>query len=186
MALTIEQFAPFCIERERERVFPVLLDAMTRWKIDEPLEVAAFLATVAHESARFYYWQEIASGWAYDITRNPKKALRLGNRWPGDGPKFKGHGPIQVTGRDNHRAATKAFGEGMGVDFEKDPQLLTTPKYGIEAACWFWASHGLNELAQAGKFFETQQRVNGTKGEVPPNHWAERQALYVRAVKAVR
>lgn len=180
--MTNDQIAPFCITNQQAAVLPVLNDAMQRWKIDDRMEVAAFMATIAHESGKFYYWEELASGWAYDITRNPRKALELGNRLPGDGPRFKGHGPIQITGRDNHRAATKAFGTLFGVDFEADPKLLTTPKYGIEAACWFWVSHGLNEIAQTGNFFLTQQRVNGTRGNNPPNHWAERRAYYDKAL----
>lgn len=173
---------PFITPSERARVTPVLLEAMARWKIDSKLEVAAFLATLAHESARFIYWEELASGTAYDITRNPKKALRLGNRWPGDGKKYKGRGPIQITGRDNYRAATKAFGAVNGIDFEKEPTLLATPKWGIEAACWFWVSHGLNEVAESGDFGRTQKVVNGA---FPPNHWKERQEFYKKALSVL-
>ena len=53
-------------------------------------------ANLAHESCNFVYMQEIASGEAYNGRSD------LGNVYPGDGPKFKGCGPLQLTGRHNH------------------------------------------------------------------------------------
>ncbi len=55
----------------------------------------------------------------------------------GDGVKFKGHGPIQITGR----AAHKACGQFLGVDLVKDPRLLTKPEYGLFSAAWFWSRY---------------------------------------------
>ena len=64
---------------------------------------AGFLAQLAHESGQLRYMEEIASGSAYEGRRD------LGNTQPGDGVRFKGRGPIQLTGRSNYRHEDTAF-----------------------------------------------------------------------------
>src|SRR5690606_6779021 len=75
---------------------------------------------------------------------------RLGNgpEASGDGWRYRGRGVIQTTGRANYRET----GRALGVDLEGIPQLLEQPRYAALSAAWFWAEHGLNELADAGKF----------------------------------
>lgn len=48
---------------------------------------------------------------------------KLGNTVPGDGPRFKGRGFIQLTGRDNYRR----IGGQIGVDLLADPQSANSP-----------------------------------------------------------
>jgi hypothetical protein len=48
---------------------------------------------------------------------------RLGNTEPGDGPRFKGRGYIQLTGRDNYRR----IGSQVGVDLIHQPQSANDP-----------------------------------------------------------
>ncbi len=59
----------------------------------------------------------------------------LGNTQPGDGYKFRGRGFIQITGRANYTAVSKAlYGDDRLV---KNPDLLNDPKAAAEATAWF-------------------------------------------------
>jgi putative chitinase len=130
---------------------PYIAPAMTAASIDTPERIAAFLAQLAHESGEFRYMEEIADGSAYEGDTD------LGNTEPGDGVKFKGHGPIQITGRANHAACGKA----LGIDLIAEPRLICTPVYGTASACWFWNSRKLSLLADRGWFREITRRING-------------------------
>ena len=95
-----------------------------------------FIAQIGHESGQLKYSEEIASGKAYEGRKD------LGNTQQGDGVKFKGRGLIQITGRFNYIQLSKDLGE----DFIKNPELLSTPKYAVQSACWFWNKNKLNDL----------------------------------------
>ena len=129
---------------------------------------AAFLAQLAHESGQLVYMEEIASGAAYE------GRLDLGNTQPGDGKRFKGRGPIQLTGRANYRAAGKA----LGLDLEAKPELVKTPEVGFRTSVWFWTVHQLNALADVGtldSFRKITKKINGgTNGQADrENYWAK-------------
>ena len=85
------------------------------------------LGQIQHESDDFKYMQEIASGDAYEGRAN------LGNIRPGDGRRFKGRGPIQVTGRSNYEKIYKDFfvPNGLGqYDIVNNPELANDPEIG--------------------------------------------------------
>lgn len=117
---------------------PLLNDILPKWDIDTTPRIQMFLAQVGHESGSFRYVREIASGNAYEGRTD------LGNLFPGDGKLFKGRGLIQVTGRANYQACSLAlFGSNKLL---QNPDILATPQYAVESACWFWKTKGLNEL----------------------------------------
>ena len=153
---------------------PVLNTAMNRYQIVGAKRVAAFIAQIGHESGQLKYVKEI---WG------PTKAQAryegradLGNTQSGDGSKFRGRGLIQITGRANY----KACGEALGLDLIRQPELLEKPQHACMSAAWFWASRGLNTLADEGKFDTITRRINGGL-----NGLADRQALYARALKVL-
>jgi putative chitinase len=86
-------------------------------------------------------------------------AGRLGNgdEASGDGWKFRGAGLIQLTGRANHAE----FGAAIGMPVDPVPAYLQSPKGASEAACWFWAKHGLNALADGWQISNITRSVNG-------------------------
>lgn len=109
---------------------PYIVPAMTAGDITTPRRITAFLAQLAEESDEYQYLHEIASGEEYEGRTD------LGNIYPGDGVKFKGDGPIQITGR----TAIIAVGRHLGIDTESDPSKLQLPQYATASAVWFWTS----------------------------------------------
>ncbi|WP_391485646.1 glycoside hydrolase family 19 protein [Acinetobacter pittii] len=115
------------------------------------LRFAHFIAQLAHESGNFRYMEEIASGAAYEGRKD------LGNIMAGDGIRFKGRGPIQLTGRANYQQ----YGRALGIDFESHPELVAIPSIGLLVACKFWTNNGLNELADRDDILTITRRING-------------------------
>jgi predicted chitinase len=63
------------------------------------------------------------------------KGNSLGNTQPGDGYKFRGRGFIQITGRANYTAVSRAlYGDDRLVT---NPDLLNNPTAAAEATAWF-------------------------------------------------
>jgi len=123
--------------------------------------VAMWCAQVGHESVGLKYMQEIASGAAYEGRKD------LGNTQPGDGRRFKGHGPLQITGRANHAAVSKwAHSKGYvptPTYFVDHPLELTGDRYGFMGVVWYWSSARprLNSYADAGDIVAATKAVNG-------------------------
>ena len=152
--LTLDQLRaimPRLSEKRAKEFLGPLNKAMTQFEITTPLRRAAFLAQLAHESGELRYMEEIASGEAYEGRKD------LGNTEPGDGKRYKGRGPIQLTGRANYRSAGKA----LGYDLEGMPELAARPDIGCLVAGWFWQTHGLNKLADTRDFKAITKRING-------------------------
>lgn len=146
--------------------------AMAEFQIDTPARQAAFLAQLAHESGSLRYVRELASGAAYEGRAD------LGNTEPGDGVRYKGRGLIQITGRANYLACSRAlFGDDRLID---QPGLLELPGAACRSAAWFWWGHGLNTLADAGQFEKITRRINGGT-----NGAADRLAYYAKAKEAL-
>eukprot|EP01017_Pseudomicrothorax_dubius_P000249 TRINITY_DN0_c1417_g1_i6.p3 TRINITY_DN0_c1417_g1~~TRINITY_DN0_c1417_g1_i6.p3 ORF type:complete len:149 (+),score=49.65 TRINITY_DN0_c1417_g1_i6:23-469(+) len=116
--------------------------------------IAAFLGQLGHESGQFRYMEELASGAAYEGRRD------LGNTQAGDGRRFKGRGPIQITGRANYAAMSKA----LGYDFIKNPTAAASPDWGFKVAVWYWNTRGLSQLADQnnqGAYDKITRLING-------------------------
>lgn len=150
-----------------------IASAMAEYQINTPARQAAFLAQIAHESGSLIYTREIASGEAYEGRKD------LGNVSPGDGPTYRGRGLIQITGRANYAACSRAL-YGDAVTLLDHPELLEAPAAAARSAAWFWSSRGLNILADQGQFDKTTQRINGGQ-----NGRSERRAFWMSAKRAL-
>ena len=153
---------------------PALNISMNRYQIIGTKRVTAFIAQIGHESGQLKYVKEIWGPTAAQARYEGRKDL--GNTVAGDGAKYLGRGLIQITGRANYMAC----GEGLGLDLIKQPELLEKPQHACMSAAWFWATKGLSTLADPGQFDKITQRINGGQ-----NGAADRQALYVRALKVL-
>ncbi|MBF6277853.1 MULTISPECIES: glycoside hydrolase family 19 protein [Nocardia] len=116
---------------------PDINSAMQSAGIDTPQRAAAFLAQVGQETAGFATLTEYSDGSDYNGRAD------LGNTQPGDGPRYKGRGGLQLTGRHNYERASQA----LGVDFVNHPELVADPKYAFATAAWYWNTHNLNAAA---------------------------------------
>jgi putative chitinase len=168
---------------------PHISQAAHRYQIDaSPRRLSAWLATIAHESARLtrlvenlnYSAEGLAATWparyvdmtghptatAQRIARKPEQIANLtyagrmgnGSAGSGDGWHFRGRGLIQITGRANY-AATAA---GLGLpDLIDEPELLESPHLAAFSAAEWWHRNGCNALADAGDMAAVTRKVNG-------------------------
>lgn len=136
---------------------PLLPDFLARFEITTPLRIAHFLAQLAHESDGYCAIEEYASGAQYE------GRLDLGNTKPGDGKRFKGRSPIQLTGRNHYRAFTKWLRSFLpdAPDFEVKPELVATWPWAAWAVFFFWSTKDLNALADGDDLLAVTKRVNG-------------------------
>lgn len=155
----LRQIMPNCAQAKRALYLPHLQAAMAEFGITSRLREAAFLAQLAHESGEFRFMEEIWGPTSAQRRYEPPSDLarRLGNTQPGDGKRFKGRGPIQLTGRANYQS----FGNQLGVDLVNNPEQAATPEVAFRIAGLYWKSRGLNELADAQNFREITRRING-------------------------
>lgn len=159
-----------------------LVEAALEREITTPAREAPWIAQLAHESSGFTRFEEnlnysatrLQEIWprrfptqslALLYARDPEKIAnrvygnRLGNgpEASGDGWRFRGRGPIQITGRENYRRA----GQAIGVVLEAAPELAATPTVGARIAAWYWQSRGCNELADRGEYVAITKAING-------------------------
>jgi putative chitinase len=177
----LHSIMPRLSDKRNGELLPFLTAAMAEFAIDTPARAAAFLAQLAHESGQFRFMEEIWGPTDAQRRYEPvtKLSQDLGNTDAGDGKRFKGRGPIQLTGRANYRR----FGDLLGVDLLADPPRAANPDVAFRVAGLFWSKKGLNELADiatADSFKAITKRINGGT-----NGLAERQAFYAVARTAL-
>jgi putative chitinase len=152
-----------------------------------PARAAHFFAQTAHESGGFKtfsenlnysakglrgifgkYFPTDALAKAYE--RQPQKianrvyANRMGNgdEASGEGWKYRGRGPLQLTGKNNYRA----FGKYIGREQEilDNPDLVAT-ELGFESALWFFDANKLWSICDQGindaAIVALTRRING-------------------------
>jgi putative chitinase len=173
----LQSIMPRVSATRNSELLPFLTSAMAEFAIEAPARAAAFLAQLAHESGQFRFMEEIWGPTDAQSRYEPVTRLSqdLGNTEVGDGKRFKGRGPIQLTGRANY----KRFGDLLDLDLVADPPRAAKPDVAFRVAGLYWSKNGLNELADvatAGAFKEITRRINGGT-----NGLAERQAFYAVA-----
>ncbi len=129
----------------------ILAATLDNFEINTGLRAAHFLGQVCHESDGFCTTVEYASGQAYEGRAD------LGNTQPGDGPRYKGRGLIQLTGRSNYQT----YGAKLGIDLMNKPELAAEPKIALIIACQFWKQRDLNSPADKDDIITITKRING-------------------------
>lgn len=178
-------------ERAHAELFlPFLKGTCKAYEINTPRRVVGFLSQIGHESDGMSKLEEslnysveallkfgrhrISEADARKYGRAPGQRANqemianliyggpwgrehLGNLVFGDGWKHRGMGLKQLTGLDNHNRCGIAIGE----DFVNTPERLTLPVNAALSAGWFWATNGLNALADSGDVRRLTKEVNG-------------------------
>lgn len=141
-------------------LLPAVKDALVQCDCTTLNRISMWLAQVGHESGGLRWMEEIADGSAYE------GRVDLGNIKPGDGRKYKGRGPIQVTGRANYSSLSAwAFGRGLVPTvtyFTDNPDELSSDTYGFIGVVWYWTvARNMNSYADAGDIVGATRAVNG-------------------------
>lgn len=171
--LTADQAAAVFGRAPTDAQLSDLNDCLNRFSINTPARMRHFLAQVAHESAGLKWMKEIASGDEYDGRSD------LGNTKAGDGRRYKGVGPIQVTGRFNYQRFA---------DFTKDQRVMegcdyVASKYPFMISGFWWYINAMNTLIDlGGNCRQVSARVNGRD---PANGLDQREMYYAKAISAI-
>lgn len=129
---------------------------------------AMWCAQLGHESVGLKYMSEL---WGPTPDQRTYDG-RMGNG-PGEGFKYRGRGPIQVTGRNNYMELSRwAHGRGLVPSptfFVDNPDQLASDRYGFLGAVWYWtaARPQLNAFADASDIVAATHAINGGTNGLP-------------------
>ena len=183
--ITVEQFTEMFPKNKNPQAWTTALnEVLPTYKIDTPERIASFLAQCGHESAGFTVLQENLNYSADGLNKIFKKYFptldsaqpyarkpemianrvyggRMGNgdEASGEGYKFRGRGPIQLTGKDNYAACSDFLFQDDTL--LQNPDMLLDPEYALHSACWFWWKNDLNNYADSADLVTMTKRING-------------------------
>jgi hypothetical protein len=126
--------------------WPLVLDALREFGIDDfPTQVAA-IATIGVESGTFL---PVREAWWLDEDYR-RRNFRY---YP-----YYGRGLIQLTWLSNYQAAEEALGI---VGLADNPDLALEQGHSARIFAWFFATHDIAGLARRGLWISTRIAVNG-------------------------
>jgi putative chitinase len=170
-----------------ERSLDGINNAMGMYEINTPARIGMFLANVGHETMGLKYLAELGGD---DYLSRYNGRADLGNVKPGDGPRFKGRGMLQTTGRANYAKLTQRlrarFPQAEIPDFEATPEMLERPEWAALSAADYVGMRNLNAKADAGDFLGYCIGINGRNKQTGlPNGWSDRTDLWAAAQKVL-
>lgn len=153
-------------------------------EINNKKRISAFIAQCGHESGGWRVFSEnlnysakalnlifpkyfkYARRNAEQYHRKPEQianviyANRMGNSdiESGDGWKYRGRGPIQLTGFNNY----SSFGDYFNINVIDNPDIVSEDKeIALKSAIWFWNINNLNKYADEQDIKTMTKRING-------------------------
>jgi putative chitinase len=185
--ITAEQFAHlFPRAQDPAGWADAMNNVFPTYDINTPERVAAFIAQCGHESGGWTVFEEnlfySAQGLmkvfpkyfptadlANAYAKQPEKIAnriyggRMGNgpEATGDGYKYRGRGPIQLTGKDNYRAFAKEMFDDWENLFENPDWVTADRDFALMSAIWFWNKNKLNVQADNGDIKLMTKKING-------------------------
>lgn len=136
--------------------------AMSKYEINTPRRIAAFLGQIGHESGQLRYDEELRSQWNSEGKDDPvgskyEGRKNLGNYVAGDGARFIGRGVLQLTGRANYTSMSQK----LQIDLVGHPERAKEPAISALIAGQYWKDRELNRYADLWNLEEITKRVNG-------------------------
>lgn len=150
-----------------------------------PQRLADFIGQTGHESANYTrftenlnyagtaalktwpsHFNKALADWA---NRNPERIAevaygvksrqgkgRMGNTQPGEGWRYRGRGPLQLTGKDNYRL----YGSLLSLDLLANPDLAADPTNGIKIAVQYYSRNGIWKAIDENDLLGARKIVN--------------------------
>lgn len=184
--LTVDQFIEiFPRAKDPEGWIGAMTLHFPDYEINDAPRIAMFIAQCGHESAGWSVFEEnlnysakglvgvfgryFNNAQAAEYARKPEAianrvyANRMGNgpESSGDGWKYHGRGPIQLTGKNNYTAFAKDSVDDW-VDIVDYPEQLAEDKeLALLSALWFWRTNHLNAEADKEDVKRATKKING-------------------------
>ena len=166
------------------------VDAMNeefpQYGIDTAERIAAFIAQCGHESGgwtkfeenlnysaerlvvvfkKYFPTKELATPYHRkpEMIANRVYANRMGNgpESSGDGWKYRGRGPIQLTGKSNYIQFAKDMTDNWEEIVDTPESLTYNKDISLKSAIWFWNKNTLNIQADIGDIKLMTKKING-------------------------
>lgn len=163
VSVLAQVMSPSVVARDRfAALLPAVIQCLAECGCTTVERIALWAAQIGTESGGLRYMEEIASGAEYE-----GRCSDLGNCQPGDGVRFKGRGPIQVTGRGHYTNLSQwAHSKGLvptPTFFVDDPAQLASDRYGFIGVTWYWTTQRpMNDYADRRDIEGGSRAVNGT------------------------
>lgn len=131
--------------------------------LSAPHRLACYLGQLAHESGRWVYDREIWGPTAAQTRYDTRTDLGNTAAKDGDGYRYRGRGPIQITGKANYEQFTVWARKvsASAPDFVASPDLVVTDPWEGLVAIWYWETRELDRLADRGDDFAITKTING-------------------------
>lgn len=131
--------------------WPPVLAALEAEGIGQYLVQVGAVATIATEVWSFKPVMEKADGSAYEGRAS------LGNTESGDGPRYKGRGFIQLTGRANY----SAYGKRLGLDLLSQPDSALDGNTAARIFAAYFKDRGVGLACMEYDWKKVRKLVNG-------------------------
>jgi len=151
-------FPPTTPRENVDAYLPFVLAALEEQGMADNQMTLYALATIRVETSGFAPISEYASGEAYNPGRHPD-AGRMENTNPGDGPRYKGRGFVQLTWKRNYRI----YGERLGIDLVGNPDAALDPQVAARVLGLFLKDReaAIRDALNRDDFAAARRLVNG-------------------------